>query len=863
MIPAQSRLAIVVALAGGLAWGQAASPPEKLFINCDGPELLRLIPDLAGMNFDASQDGLDALLKSTGENLGAMLSKLVDLSAAEQIHEIRIEAGMGEAGRRENFRYSIKLTEGQQEQFNELRLDPAGISAARPPDGEFLAIGHFYKLVRYLLPQYRAESSFRYLGRSTTGGRDLLIVVFAQHPDSSGLRSHIGLREGRAALLQGVAWIEAATHRVVRLRADLQGRIEGFPFERLSTDISFVPVTFVRVPPGRPGTVLWLPAAVTVHARYAGGELHSVHRYSDYRFDAPGENAAGVPSVPAPADDDAWELVDRGISLARENKPSEAIAPLREALRLNPGMAAAHYYLAAALRDTNNAAGAEAELREALKQAPDYPIVHNALGVLLLNRGDMPAAVAELRSASQLQPKDAIVHYNLAQALEKTGDQKAALEEYRTASALAPDNVNFKARYQQLERPESGTTINVEVRQVLVPVVVTDKAGHYATGLTQADFRLFEDGIEQKISSFSVENAGVPSAAPVPEAFSQPSGESPAAAAPPSAAPVRRTYLICIDVLHSDFANFVSIRESLLKLFRAEPAGDAQYVVISMGSAMKVVQDVTSDPAVVLHVLDSPDFQKWFSGSRRNSVQGDLRAFRRELDEVRAACDAFQPGCESRKRGLPSQADRIASQDRIDNLTFLDQFRALIEQLRRGTGRRTIVLFSDGFQLVPGKQAYELLGTYFPELLGVSLRTVDRMPELEPVLHLAAAGNIPVYTIDSRGLYTSPYFDVSNGSPVPRLAGAVQSIMDRNASEAGDALSEIAAVSGGTFFHNSNDIFAGLQRAFADGRQYYMLAYVPSNSSSDGKFRAISVRVRDAKLVVNAKRGYWATSRSN
>ena len=49
-----------------------------------------------------------------------------------------------------------------------------------------------------------------------------------------------------------------------------------------------------------------------------------------------------------------------------------------------------------------------------------------------------------------------------------------------------------------------------------------------------------------------------------------------------------------------------------------------------------------------------------------------------------------------------------------------------------------------------------------------------------------------------------------------------------------------------------------LSRAFADGRQYYVLAYVPSNSKADGTFRAISVRVGDGKLPVNAKRGYWA-----
>jgi VWFA-related protein len=95
------------------------------------------------------------------------------------------------------------------------------------------------------------------------------------------------------------------------------------------------------------------------------------------------------------------------------------------------------------------------------------------------------------------------------------------------------------------------------------------------------------------------------------------------------------------------------------------------------------------------------------------------------------------------------------------------------------------------------------------------------------------------------------------------MAPAVLRITDSNASEAADALAEMAAVTGGTFFHNSNDIFAGLQRAFADGRQYYMLSYVPNNATSDGKFRAISVRVRDPKLVVRAKRGYWAAEASN
>jgi VWFA-related protein len=168
-----------------------------------------------------------------------------------------------------------------------------------------------------------------------------------------------------------------------------------------------------------------------------------------------------------------------------------------------------------------------------------------------------------------------------------------------------------------------------------------------------------------------------------------------------------------------------------------------------------------------------------------------------------------------------------------------------------------MVLLSDGFQLVPGKQAFELLDAYFPETRS-SLRTVDRMTDLESVLRLAANMNIPIYTIDSRGLYGQGYFDASNPGSASRLAPKVLGIMNTVASEAGDTLSEIAAASGGTAFKNSNDIFAGLERAFADGRQYYVLAYVPVNANPDGKFRAISVRMRDGKLSVNAKRGYWA-----
>jgi VWFA-related protein len=338
-------------------------------------------------------------------------------------------------------------------------------------------------------------------------------------------------------------------------------------------------------------------------------------------------------------------------------------------------------------------------------------------------------------------------------------------------------------------------------------------------------------------------------------------GASPATpepAAPPKPTAVRRTYLICIDSLHSAFANLVHVRQALTKLFASEPAGDARYVLAAVGTSTEVVQGPTSDPAAVLRIIESKSFQGLFLASRKSSTNEDLRDFRRDLDRARQACDTGDPSCASLKRMLPPEASRIAELERVYTVAFLQQLRHLVEQLAKETGRRTIVLFSDGFQMVPGKEAFELLAAYFGDS-GASLRAQDRMPNLEPILRFAANHNVPVYSIDSRGLYGQSYFDAANSGSSPRLGPAVMGIMNSNDNADGETLSEMAAATGGLAFKNSNDIFGGLVRAFADGRQYYMLAYVPVNPNSDGKFRAISVRMRDAKLMVNAKRGYWAT----
>jgi VWFA-related protein len=253
-----------------------------------------------------------------------------------------------------------------------------------------------------------------------------------------------------------------------------------------------------------------------------------------------------------------------------------------------------------------------------------------------------------------------------------------------------------------------------------------------------------------------------------------------------------------------------------------------------------------------------------------------MERFRRGLNETRVACDLAPADslskikCAAGLTRITGQSRQIAEMDRTLTVGFLRHFRSLVAQLARARDRRTIVLISDGFSVEPGREALALVNAFFPPASHClvppdvfcppdGLQSTSRIAEeFEPILQLAAAGNITIDTIDSRGLYGQSAFDASNPGTSVRVGAAVGRVDRDLAAAAGNTLAEIAAATGGTAFHDNNNLLGGLQRAFADGRDYYMLAYVSGNANFDGKFRAITVQVRDRNAVVNAKRGYWA-----
>jgi VWFA-related protein len=434
---------------------------------------------------------------------------------------------------------------------------------------------------------------------------------------------------------------------------------------------------------------------------------------------------------------------------------------------------------------------------------------------------------------------------------------------------------------------QPSPAIRSEVKEVLVPVVVTDGHGHHVLNLKTSDFQILEDGQPQRIVALSTESSagvaglrdstltGVPAASAAP-------------AAPRGPDTPRSTYLILVDTLHSSFANFNRVREALGKFFEKEQGADAQYAVMALGRQLKVVQDSTRNVREALAAVRASRFSNLILDSEANNLTIAADQFTALMRQYCSFClceSAGQIGgkemgeCSSSKVRVEAFLNSFAERTFPLNQAFLGQLNEVVKATATMPTSRTVILISDGFNRFSGRELYAILLGFGPRDRSFEFNSRDTQTELDAILKIATRNNVKFYTIDSRGLYTTSSapgsgFDASSSSSginvqidsraQPNLAAGVPEAVTSQAMSAArestDVLAELAHQTGGLFFENNNDLLKGLRQAAADGREYYVLAYVPENKAADGAYRKIVVTVRDTKWRVNAKAGYWATA---
>jgi protein O-GlcNAc transferase len=123
----------------------------------------------------------------------------------------------------------------------------------------------------------------------------------------------------------------------------------------------------------------------------------------------------------------------------KQGKISEAIASFNEALRVNPDLPDAYYYLGMAYAKLGRPESAISSYNKALQLNPDYPEAHYMLAQILTEQSRYDSAIDHFKKALQTKPNWPEVYDKLGQAYLLIKEYDQAIDCWTKAVKLKPD----------------------------------------------------------------------------------------------------------------------------------------------------------------------------------------------------------------------------------------------------------------------------------------------------------------------------------------------------------------------------------------------------------------------------------------
>jgi VWFA-related protein len=394
---------------------------------------------------------------------------------------------------------------------------------------------------------------------------------------------------------------------------------------------------------------------------------------------------------------------------------------------------------------------------------------------------------------------------------------------------------------QQGPEPNSSLTIKSSVNEVLVPVVVRDAQGQTVSNLKKEDFQVFDNGKPQVITGFTlVQRAGQkprvnpPTPAPI---------DLPAALQPPPLP--ERFVALLFDDLNLSTGDLIQAQKAAIKILDSSLLpSDIAAVLSTSGIDSGFTFDHNGLEKTILSLKVNQLYQHDPNDCPNvDYYQGDLIVNKQDPMALAAAtddalkCANLDPKMYRVAENLAIAAARRAVENGDqDARVTLDFLRSTVRKMDALPGQRVLILVSPGF-------------------LSASAEALTLKSYL---LDAAAQSNVTISAIDARGLYiTEP--GASQRDSHDAFATKMQDQYRHSSlGSSGDVMAELADGTGGTYFHNNNDLAAGFSRLLSAPTYLYLLAFSPVNVKPDGRYHELKVKLNQHGLWLQARRGYSA-----
>ena len=402
---------------------------------------------------------------------------------------------------------------------------------------------------------------------------------------------------------------------------------------------------------------------------------------------------------------------------------------------------------------------------------------------------------------------------------------------------------------------ESSTTVRTNVQEVLLDMVFRDKKGKAIRDIRPEEIHVFEEGTEEKLSSFrllegtTARNAGSADNGPLP------------------LDPMREIRLVTLVFQGLDVDGKRFFRQAVKDILDMSPEQNLYYSILTIDQKLQCIQDFTQDHAALLKSLDRSSMWSYVQYSNQSAE------IKQNLQRIVAQGEPALSGSSGAGGGGPSsgqiqgavayrmaklQYDMLQQADMADReydaRADLDALMALVRAQAQLPGRK-VVLYFNPWLFIP-----ETVKEQYQSLIGMANRA-----------------NVSFYTVDPKGLVTwsqggagRDYLSGAAGETRDQqMKGGVGEVSTSQARAAETAetalrsnpllwLRDLSQQTGGATIAETNDLRAPLRVAMDEVRSYYEASYNPHISSFDGKFRKITVRVDRPDVVVHTRSGYFA-----